>query len=84
MGAVLYRRDSRIGCQVFGRDGLGPSQFSDTKPRRRFQAHEIGFLDGYICLGDGKLHIHSHCHGEAEVERDTGHAVPSIRNYEGG
>jgi hypothetical protein len=46
-----------IGRQVFGHDGLGPAQFSDTKPHRRFQALEVGFLDGYIRLGDEKLYI---------------------------
>jgi hypothetical protein len=52
--------------------------------RRRFQAHEVGFLDGHMRLRDRELYINSHCHGAAEVGRDTGQAVPSLRNYEGG
>jgi hypothetical protein len=57
---------------------------SPRQNRRRFQAHEVGFLDGHMRLRDRELYINSQCHGAAEVGRDTGQAVPSLRNYEGG
>jgi hypothetical protein len=72
-----------IGHHIFGHDGFGPVQFSHAN-RRRFQAHEVGFLDGHMRLRDRELYINSQCHGAAEVGRDTGQAVPSLRNYEGG